>query len=374
MVKNNKKILIATGLYPPDVGGPATYSKFLFDELPKHGFEVVVVSYGEVRNLPKIIRHALYFFKIIKKGRYVDYIFAQDPVSVGLPAFLAARVLRKRFLLKVVGDYAWEQYIRGKKNTETLVSPVAFQQEKYGLLTEMRRKTEHLVARGAEKIIVPSVYLKGIVASWGIDEKKISVVYNSVRKVEGGGNKKTLRGLLQFKGTLAISAGRLVPWKGFQALITIVPRLVKRFPDFKLLIIGSGPEIKKLENLIAQYNLEEKVVLTGPLAQDVLLRYIKAADIFILNTFYEGLSHMLLEVMAVGTPIVTTSVGGNPELLQNKKHALLVPYNDKKALEKAILGILHDRGLADKMVAEAQKRVEEFSEQKMIAETIKILQ
>ena len=98
-MKNNKKILIATGLYPPEVGGPATYSKLLFDTLPKHGFEVTVVSFGEVRRLPKGIRHVFYFFKIIKKGRYTDCIFAQDPVSVGLPAFLAARLLRKRFLL-----------------------------------------------------------------------------------------------------------------------------------------------------------------------------------------------------------------------------------------------------------------------------------
>ena len=104
------KILICTGIYPPDIGGPATYSKLLFEELPKMGIETRVLSFGEVRHLPKILRHFVYFIKVLKMGRRADIIYAQDPVSVGLPAMLAAKILRKKFILKVVGDYAWEQF------------------------------------------------------------------------------------------------------------------------------------------------------------------------------------------------------------------------------------------------------------------------
>ena len=104
------KILITTGIYPPDIGGPATYSKILIDELPKHNINALVLGFGEVRRLPKIIRHFLYFLKILKKGWKADIIFAQDPVSVGLPAALAAKILGKKFVLKIVGDYAWEQF------------------------------------------------------------------------------------------------------------------------------------------------------------------------------------------------------------------------------------------------------------------------
>ncbi len=80
------KILIATGIYPPDIGGPATYSKLLKDELPGRGIDVQVLSFGQVRHLPKIIRHFSYLLKILKLGRGVDVIYAQDPVSVGFPA------------------------------------------------------------------------------------------------------------------------------------------------------------------------------------------------------------------------------------------------------------------------------------------------
>ena len=103
------KILIATGIYPPEIGGPATYSKLLYDTLPSHNIEVEVLPYREVKNVPKIFRHFWYFLKVLRKGRGVDIVYAQDPVSVGLPSAIAALVLRKSFLLKIVGDYAWEQ-------------------------------------------------------------------------------------------------------------------------------------------------------------------------------------------------------------------------------------------------------------------------
>ena len=108
----NKSVLVTTGIFPPDIGGPATYSKLLLDELPKHGLDISVLSFGEVRHLPKIIRHISYFFKVLRRGKGVDIIYAQDPVSVGLPSVVASKILRKKFLLKVVGDYAWEQYMQ----------------------------------------------------------------------------------------------------------------------------------------------------------------------------------------------------------------------------------------------------------------------
>src|SRR3989344_6965870 len=100
------KVLIATPLYPPEIGGPATYASVLEKELPKRGIEVEVLAFREVRSLPKIVRHGAYFLRCIAKGRDCDIIFAQDPVSVGLPALLASKFMRKRFIVKIVGDYA----------------------------------------------------------------------------------------------------------------------------------------------------------------------------------------------------------------------------------------------------------------------------
>jgi len=98
------RVLICTGLYPPDIGGPATYSKMLVNELPKRGFFVSVLSFGTVRHLPKIFRHFIYFLKTMQLGKEADVIFAQDPVSVGLPSLLASKLLGKLFIVKIVGQ------------------------------------------------------------------------------------------------------------------------------------------------------------------------------------------------------------------------------------------------------------------------------
>ena len=371
-----KSVLITTGIFPPDIGGPATYSKLLLDELPKHGFDIKVLSFGEVRRLPKIIRHIAYFFKILNIGRGVDIVYAQDPVSVGLPSALASYVLRKKFVLKVVGDYAWEQFQvqnekRKMKNNDDFITPEEFQSGKYDVKTEIRRKVERWVTWKACKVIVPSNYLKKIVSMWGA--KNIEVIYNGFKYNQESGNKETVRTLLRFEGDLIISVGRLVPWKGFDTLIEVFPQIKSKIKDAKLIIAGSGPDKERLQKLIDDKGLEKEVALTGVLQRDVLLRYIKASDLFVLNTGYEGLSHQLLEVMDVGTPIVTTNVGGNPELIENGKNGLTVPFNDEKGLERAITKLLEDKKYADRLAQEAKKKVQEFGENKMIKETANIL-
>jgi hypothetical protein len=83
-MKASMKILLATGIYPPEIGGPATYAKLLSDELPKRGIEVDVLPFREVRKYPRGIRHGIYFLKILSRSRGVDIIFTQDAISTGL--------------------------------------------------------------------------------------------------------------------------------------------------------------------------------------------------------------------------------------------------------------------------------------------------
>src|SRR3989338_4085545 len=103
------KLVIATPLYPPEIGGPATYAKLLFEGLPKKAIEVELVKFSDVRHLPKFIRHYVYYRRVLMAARSADAILALDQVSVGLPALYAAQKLGKPFFVKIVGDYAWEQ-------------------------------------------------------------------------------------------------------------------------------------------------------------------------------------------------------------------------------------------------------------------------
>lgn len=360
------KVLIATGLYPPDIGGPATYAKTLHEILPKKGIEAEVLSFGEVRHLPKIVRHFAYFFKTLRRGAHVDVIFAQDPVSVGLPAMLAAKLLRKPFVLKVVGDYAWEQGVQRFGVVDPL-DEFSGVRDHYPRPVQLLKDIERMVAEGARAIIVPSRYLKKIVTNWRIEEEKISVVYNAFEGVHSNlqsphGQRRTI-----------MSAGRLVPWKGFAELIELMPRIRADYPNAHLTIAGDGPDRARLEALIEKHNLSGSVELLGSLPQKELHKRIIASSVFVLNTSYEGLSHQLLEVMALGVSIVTTNVGGNPELIIDHVSGLLIEQGDSDALVAA-LHELFDGTIDGALLAKkAHEKVSEFSTERMVDETVEIL-
>lgn len=363
------KVLIATGLYPPEIGGPATYSKLLETELPKQGIEVVVLPFRAARRYPKVIRHIAYFFMLIRARYGVDIIYAQDPMSVGLPAAFAALVLRKKFVLKIVGDYAWEQAAQRSGYQGTLEE---FQTASVGFIPMVFRMLERFVARRATQIVVPSKYLAGIVELWGIDKKRVTVIYNGVT-ISDVGVKEVIRGVLNFRGRLLISVGRLVPWKGFDVLIKVFAKLKKKFPDLTLFIAGGGPDAERLEGIARKNKVEESIIFAGVVDHDALLRYVKAADVFVLNTSYEGFSHQILETMAVGVPIVTTNVGGNPEIITDGQTGYLIKPNDESALASRITGLLEKHDVYQRITAAARAHVAGFSDAKTVAETATLL-
>lgn len=366
-------ILIATGLYPPDIGGPATYSKILNDELPQRGLSVKILSFGEVRRLPKLVRHLFYawrVFRLIPKSRV---IYAQDPVSVGLPVMVACWCRRRSYFLKIVGDYAWEQGSQRFGVTDSLDDFSL--KNNYAWPVKILKRIQLLVARRAKKIIVPSEYLKKIVGNWGVDQNKIQVIYNAFEPKDISLTKEEARrdlGLSSSEDKILISSGRLVPWKGFATLIEILPEILIDFPGTKLLIAGSGPEKNNLEKKIKAKNLSESVKMLGQLERDVLFKYLRASDLFVLNTAYEGFSHQLLEVMSLGTIALVTNIGGNPELVKNENQ--LFEYDDKKKIIETVKSIFDMSPEKKEEIATAQKYVStEFTKSKMLDNLISTL-
>lgn len=367
-----RRIVIATGIFPPQMGGPATYSKLLADKLPLNGFLVHVVNFGEVILLPKVLRHAVYFFKVLLAGMSADIIYAQDPVSVGLPAMLVAKILRKKLYLKIVGDYAWEQGIQRYGVTD-LLDNFSCACTKYSLPVRFLKRVQLFVAKRAYKIITPSNYLKKIITNWGVSEDMIEVIYNGFTPPTFSEKKETIREDLNIRGYTVLSIGRLVPWKGFEGLIETIPSLRLEIPDVHLYIAGEGPDKELLKKKITEMELENHVTLLGKLPQDKLFEYIRASDVFVLNTSYEGFSHQLLEVSALETPIVTTSVGGNIEIIEDHKNGILVTYNDRPAIGKAIIELYQNRSLARLLAVSAQETAKEFSNERMIDATVSAL-
>ena len=349
MANSNKKVLICTGIFPPQIGGPATYSKLLLEKLPSRGIGIKVQSFGWVIKYPKIIRHVLYFFKVLFSSFGCRIIYAQDPVSVGLSALVVAKFTCKKFYLKIVGDYAWEQGLQRSGVTD-LLDQFSTEYDKYPFLVRVLKKVEFFVTNHADKIIVPSNYLKKIVINWGINGDKIQVIYNAFHAPDFHGTRDEMRKKFNINFPMIISVGRLVSWKGFDTLISLMKDISKKVKGVKLYIVGDGPDKDYLANCVKKNGTEDLVVLTGKMKQNDLFEYIKASDLFVLNTSYEGLSHQLLEVLYLEVPILCSDAGGNIEVINSGLNGELFKYNDKETIKNSIINILKNKEIADKYV------------------------
>lgn len=350
------KIVLASGIYPPDIGGPATYSQLIAREFSKQGIDVNLICYSDkkiflndkkepflitriLRGYIKPARYFLYFINLLRIAKNADVIYAQGPLATGLPTMFANKILKKKFVIKIVGDYAWEQGVN-QFGIKDLIE--AFQTKKYSRQVELIRIIQKTVVKSADKVIVPSEFLKRIVKYWGIDDKKIEVVYNAFSEL------KEIRPV-KLDGDVIITAGRLEPWKGFDLLKEIMPGLKKENPKFKLVIVTKMPHKE-------------------------LMGHFKASKMFVLNSGYEGLPHIILEAMACELPVITTNVCGNPELVQDNYNGLLVEYNNKKQIKEAILKLWEDKRLQKKFIENGKKTLEKFTLEKMIKKTLKALE
>jgi colanic acid/amylovoran biosynthesis glycosyltransferase len=148
-----------------------------------------------------------------------------------------------------------------------------------------------------------------------------------------------------------IAVGRLVETKGFHDLVEACARLRQEGLACKCLIVGEGPEAERLQKMVADLQLEDRVELLGQLPPEELLPYFQRADLLAMpacvrNNDQDGIPTVLIEAMAMEIPVVATRVSGIPELVRDGESGLLVNPDDPEALAAALARVLADRGLA----------------------------
>ena len=337
------KLLIAADIFPPEAGGPATYCVTLANELVKLGDQVTIVSLNpnsdkkvldnRVRLFPvafknKPLRYAHYFWLLWKYATTADVLYAMGPVNAGWPVALVARLQKKRFVVKVVGDYAWEQ---GQVLGLTKDGIDEFQPKMYGGKIADLKNKERQVVRAADIVITPCVYLKNMVVGWGAKSEKVKVVYNAVEFTDVAPADKPAG------ERWVVTAARLTPWKGIQALMEAIGELRPSMPDIKLKVVGSGPELSLLQAFAVEQKLSDAVEFLGAVPRPQALSYIKAADVFVLNSGYEGMSHVILEALNLGTPVLASDAGGNPEIVGDSS---LFAFNTVAEMKNKIAAVL----------------------------------
>lgn len=382
------KILITTGIFPPDIGGPATYGELLAGALSDRGFKVCVLTYSKklrtdgydakykfkvVRvwgKWPIWVKHFIFGIKLLGLARKYDIVYALNVWSAGFPSLIVSKVFKKKIIIRVVGDYAWEVGV-GKGKVGILIDD--FQKLKKKGWIGTLSKLQGWVCKKADAVMVPSKYLAGIVKGWGVSESEIKVIYNGVDFKPAGFSKEETRNKIGIHGNIILSIGRLVPWKGFRMLIKIMPRILELKQFARLVIVGDGPDKKALEAMVKNMGLGQKVFLVGKKSKEELALYLAAADIFVLNSGYEGFSHQILEAMIAGVPVIASVAGGNKEIITQGENGFLVKYNDEFNIIEAVKALWSDKELAEHFAEKGKKIVRKFSSEKMIEETIKVM-
>ncbi len=367
-----RRVIIATGIYPPEIGGSATFAKTLVGGLQERGIDPSVVNFGELLALPRGVRHAVFLRRILARGK-ADVVLALDPVSSGLPAALAARLLSTPLVLRVGGDYAWEQAVQRSNATEDLDH---FAPSAHGGAIASLWRAESWVAQHAARVIVPSKSMRSVAERWGVSPERIVMVHNAFDDSELcdlPGSREEARERLGMRGRRVLSVGRLLRLKGFEAVIVAVLLLAREFPDLRLSIIGSGPQLPGLTARVAQEHGEAIVDMLGPRPHADVLLHMKAADLVVLNSASEGMPHALMEAMALGTPVVASRVSGITELIDGVRNGLLVPRDDAAGIADALRSLMRDPGRAGSLAREARKTIGAYNRERMTREILAVL-
>ncbi|MCI0463519.1 MAG: glycosyltransferase [Gemmataceae bacterium] len=151
------------------------------------------------------------------------------------------------------------------------------------------------------------------------------------------------------------AAGRLSPEKGFDQLIDAVALVTRTAPDVGFVLFGDGPLREALARRIVESGLAGRFVLAGFRAD--VGRFLPHLDVGVLSSFTEGLPVILLETMAAGVPVVSTAVGGTPEVIEDGVSGYLVPPGSPEALAQRILDMLADEAMRLEMGQRGQQRV-----------------
>ncbi len=333
---------MATGLYPPESGGPATHTRMMEEFLPEENIAVSVLPFSTVRHLPHVVRHVVYFFLCIKHSIGVDVVFAQDTMSVGLPARLAAALLLKPFIVRVPGDHVWEQGVARFGVQQSLDEFPRWPLRPYLFFLRLLQKVVLFRAH----VLVPSAYLRGIVEKWGVSPTRVQLIYNGISFADYGACK-----IDAASHPLVVVLGRLVAWKKVDQVIDAVAQL----PGSHLHIIGDGPERALLEQRSVDRDTEDRVHFFGQLPHDEALMRVAAADMFVLNSTYEGFSHTLVEAMHSGVPIIATDIPGNREAAGDTVQYVL-PGENADDLVRAMQHMLqHPADSAERVLVAKQK-------------------
>lgn len=324
------RVLLITQ-WKPSKGGVVTHVQNLVKH-SKNTFDIL--TYPRYLNIP-VIRALIFVLTGLLRGisRDFDLIHAHYAVPQGLLGVLLKKIKKKPLVLTIHGSD-----ILGLGN-----SPVFKPLVKWVLIN-------------SDAVIAVSRFLKEKAQELGAEDEKVRVIYAGVQGRAGRG--------VHGPGKRVVFIGSLVKQKGADILIKAFKTVEKKHMEAELVIVGDGKERHRLEKLADELKINAHFLGYADDVERVLME----SRVLVLPSRTEGFGLVLLEAMRAGVPVVATSVGGIPEIIENERNGLLVEKDDTVSLAAAIIRIFEDPSLRNKLISEGRKTAEKYSWSRMADE------
>jgi len=364
-------VLIVSGIWPPDVGGPASHAPDVAQFLRGRGHEVEVVTTADappaarpypVRAVPRRhrvgVRHYRGAALVHHRARNADVVYTTG--MFGRSAAGSA-LARKPYVVKLTADPAFE---RSRRRGFVEGDVDDFQVHGGGAAITLLRFARDVELRHAAHVFTPSAYLRELALGWGVAPERVSVLPNPSPVVGELGQRDELRREFGLNGATLAFAGRLTAQKSLERALEAVARA----EGVKLVIAGEGPEREPLQARAGELGIGDRVTFLGAQPRERIVELFHAADATILSSSWENFPHTVVEALAVGTPVLAMQAGGVAEVVHDGVNGLLVAAGDTAALGNAVRRYFADDELRERLRGAAAASVAEYAPEVVFGE------
>lgn len=261
-------------------------------------------------------------------------VTVQDPFFSGFLGYLLKRKFNLKLHVQLHGDFFGSKYFR-----------------KESLFNRFRHFLGKFIIKKADGFRIVSQRIKNSLVGSKISEDKVAVVpiYTQIKSQTPTPKSQ------KHNKFIFLTVGRLVPVKNIELQIKALAGIIKDYPDAELWIIGGGPEKKRLQAISYKLKAKDNVRFWG--WQDELEKFYKQADVFLLTSNYEGWGLVVIQAANYSLPIIMTDVGCAREVIKDGQNGIVIPVNNQKALEEAMIKVVEDSELRKKLSENAKKAI-----------------
>jgi len=371
------KVCLVAADFPPFVqGGLARYSSKLFKALQEFGLDVSLITSTPLRDfdykddkinsfyLPffynRVLKYPLFNILSLKKKTWSKFNIIHSlstQYELGL-----SRIITDNLVLTVHNTFAQQLEMFYYNSRLDKILRKSFYYYMY--------LWEKIACKSAKKIItVSNGTAVSLMNSHGLPSNKIKVIYSGV-DLEKFKDKREIPKKHKIDKGYLLFVGRIVPRKGIEYLLHAFKLIRKQKEKVKLLIIGQGEKAYQelLIKLTKQLKIENDVYFLKNVTDEDLPAFYHNASLFVFPSLVEGFGLVCLEAMACGKPVVASNIPGVREVVIHGKTGILVPPRNPAKLAEAILGLLNDESIKNKLGKNALSRSKQFSWEKTAKE------